>query len=102
MPNIQSFVVKKLTIHKNRIKNMNCFCIEDCNELVNIEFSDNNGKNDYIENEIVDEEEEENEDNEDNEDEDYDDEDYDDDNDEDDICKSQRVFRIINCKSIKE
>lgn len=41
-------------------------------------------------------------DDEDYEDEDYDDEDYDDDNDEDDICKSQRVFRIINCMSIKE
>ena len=78
--------LKKLIIHENSMKRMNCLCIEDCNELVNIEFSDNNGKNDYIENEIVDEEEEENED----------------DNNEDDNCKSQRVFRIINCQSIKE
>ena len=69
--------LKKLILHKNRIKNMNCFCIEDCNELVNIEFSDNYGKDDYNEDEIVD-------------------------NNEDDNSESHRVFKIINCKSIKE
>ena len=73
--------LKKLILHKNRIMRMNCFCIEDCNELVNIELFDNYGKDDYIENEIVDEEEEENE---------------------DDNSESHRVFKIINCKSIKE
>ena len=69
--------LKKLIIHENRIKNMNCFCIEDCNELVNIELFDNYGKDDY------------NEDN-------------NGDNNEDDNSESHRVFKIINCKSIKE
>ena len=69
--------LKKLIIHENRIKNMNCFCIEDCNELVNIELFDNYGKDDYNEDEIVD-------------------------NNEDDNSESHRVFKIINCKSIKE
>ena len=69
--------LKKLILHKNRIMRMNCFCIEDCNELVNIELFDNYGKDDYNEDEIVD-------------------------NNEDDNSESHRVFKIINCKSIKE
>ena len=44
--------LKKLILHKNRIMRMNCFCSEDCNELVNIELFDNYDKNDNIENEI--------------------------------------------------
>ena len=69
--------LKKLILHKNRIMRMNCFCIEDCNELVNIELFDNYGKDDYNEDEIVD-------------------------NNVDDNSESHRVFKIINCKSIKE
>ena len=41
--------LKKLIIHQNRIKTMNCFCIEDCNELVNIELFDNYDKDGYNE-----------------------------------------------------
>ena len=69
--------LKKLILHKNRIMRMNCFCIEDCNELVNIEYFDIYGEDDYNEDEIVD-------------------------NIVDDNSESHRVFKIINCKSIKE
>ena len=78
--------LKKLIIHQNRIMRMNCFCIEDCNELVNIELFDNYGEDHYIENEIVDNDDDDNNNNNNNEDD----------------CESQRVFRIINCKSLKE
>ena len=69
--------LKKLILHKNRIMRMNCFCIEDCNELVNIELFDNYGKFNYNEDDNGD-------------------------NNEDDNSESHRVFKIINCKSIKE
>ena len=51
--------LKKLIIHQNRIKRMNCFCIEDCNELVNIEYFDNYGEDEDNEDEDKDEDEDE-------------------------------------------
>ena len=30
--------LKKLILHKNRIMRMSCFCIEDCNELVDVQL----------------------------------------------------------------
>ena len=66
--------LKTLIIHENSLKRMNCFCIEDCNELVCVNFeADNSISND---NDLETSKEKYN--------------------------KLQRVFRIMNCRNLKD
>ena len=65
--------LKRLIIHENSLKRMTCFCIEDCNELVCVNFeTDNSIDNDDLE--IA----------------------------KDKYYKLQRVFRIMNCRNLKD
>ena len=66
--------LKRLIIHENSLKRMNCFCIEDCNELVCVNFETDNSINN--DNDLETSKEKYN--------------------------KLQRVFRIMNCRNLKD
>ena len=87
--------LNKLVIEKGCLKRMKCFSIEECNELIDLELNGDRVRVYYDD----EEEEEYDDDGDDGDDDDEDDEDDEDEDNEDD--STVRLFRVTDCKNLR-